>query len=258
MLKETNMEMIKNVTNAFLETDIEEIEGINPLIMVQHPFTQNSTWIKSKNFETINLLTDEGFKEFKEYVKSNIIDVAERPIYLLDFITKPYKSNYLYYILKYLNEEDLGELLRDVWKSCDYVNVDYSFSKPEYIKLFRSVNKKYLMDEKELEIFNNLLNSDRLTLYRGTNTQTNHPVYEALSWTTDFETAKKFAIRFYNNSKKEVKYKIAEITLYKEEIKKNVICFFEDESEVVLDYRFLNSNRIKYPYFGTTSKLNLQ
>ena len=142
----------------------------------------------------------------------------------LMLITKPYLSAFFKHIQEYLSDEDYASMLYEVWISVEYPNYDINVSKSEFLKMFKRVNKSFLMDQEEQSVFDKL--PETITVYRGL--QRNAST-EALSWTLDKNVAEWFATRFNHDGK------VIEATIPK----KHILAYFDrrNESEVVLDYR---------------------
>lgn len=138
-----------------------------------------------------------------------------------------------------MSEHDAGMLLRDIYKSCDYINVDKNLSKFRLLQLFKHIDKEYYMYEEDIGFYNRLktLDTDNhgIKIYRGSNVKTNHPMIDALSWTTSYDVAKSFALRLTKDAGT-----IVSATIHLDDI----IACFESEYEIVIDYRKLNRSEI--------------
>lgn len=201
-------------------------------IFVDHPYTTSA--FVSQNGEMLNLLESiEDRKTWEMYLKKMISNIKEYDEFAT-IITKSYRSVFLNETLQYIDRKDLAKYLRKLWISCDYVNVDQVISKSKYVSLFKEADKSALMNEDEIKRLDNL--PDSVTIYRGINDITNHPI-DGLSWTLDIDTAKWFANRF-------AKMKEGTSSIYKATIKKeNIIAYFEEETEVVVNYKKLENIR---------------
>ena len=97
---------------------------------------------------------------------------------------KTIKGLYKAYTANRITREEMErQLLLLYISNNDMVNTDESF------KLFDSVNGTLFIDKNDVIEFNEL--PSIVTLYRGQNTED----LDGISWTTDFEIAKKFAAR---------------------------------------------------------------
>lgn len=238
MLKKTDLSKIKQVATNFMYIDIVP-DNLSPVI-VHHPFTMNNAVYNphpSNSQNTIMpLFTDTGelsepaYNIFVTEMK-NRIEQAQSYFDIFIFITKPYKSAFLLYSLPYLDKQDLGKYLKEVWLSCDYVNIDKNISKSKYSSLFKKADKHTLMDDEEYEIFTNMPYT--ITLYRGINKTSNHPM-DGMSWTSNFETAFWFANRFSNQD-----WIVYTLNVPKE----YVLAYFSHEEEYVVDYQYLKEHK---------------
>ena len=106
-------------------------------------------------------------------------------------------------------------------------------SKKEMISFFKKAKKEYIMNDEELEVYNNL--PDMVTIYRGVRDK---KWFRGLSWTLSYEQAEWFATRF--DSETSIVY---EVTLPKKEI----ITFINDrnEDEIIIDPYNLKKYEIK-------------
>lgn len=232
MLKKTDLSKIKQIATGFLELDIvpdDLIPGI-----VHHPFISNNFIYNPSNPQNkiILLFTDTGelfepaYNVFVTETK-NKIEQARSYFDIFVLVTKSYKSAFLLYSFQYLDKQDLGKYLKEVWLSCDYVNIDKNVSKSKYASLFKKADKHTLMDDEEYEIFTNM--PDTITLYRGINKTSKHPM-DGMSWTSNLETAFWFANRFSNQDG---------IVYVLNVPKKYVLAYFSHEEEYVVDYKYL-------------------
>jgi len=222
MLKNTNMEKIKEIAKCFLYFDLKINENL-PMI-ANHPFTDSPYFYCNGNL--YDLSKKENFLNFTKEMEIRINNV-DNYVSFSTLITKPYRSAFFKYTKKYINQYDLSKYLKSLWLGNDYVNVDANISKKEYVKLFKQCDPKYLMDEEEYKFFINL--PEKIIVYRGINQITKHPV-KALSWTIDIKRAEWFARRFEKNSSKTGK-------VYKTIIKKDyALAYFEYEKEIVVDF----------------------
>ena len=87
------------------------------------------------------------------------------------------------------------------------------------------------MDDEEYEVFTNM--PDTITLYRGVNKTSNHPI-DGMSWTSNLETAFWFANRFSNQDG---------IVYVLNVPKKYVLAYFSHEEEYVVDYKYLKERK---------------
>lgn len=234
MLKKTDLSKIKQIATNFIYIDIIPDDLITGI--VHHPFISNNFIYNPNPSNSQNtimfLFTDAGelsepaYNVFVTETK-NRIEQARSYFDIFILITKSYKSAFLLHSLPYLDKQDLGKYLKEVWISCDYVNIDKNISRLKYSSLFKKADKHTLMDDEEYEIFTNM--PDTITLYRGINKTSKHPM-DGMSWTSDFETAFWFANRFSNQD-----WIVYTLNVPKE----YVLAYFSHEEEYVVDYKYL-------------------
>lgn len=147
---------------------------------------------------------------------------------ILYMVNKPYRLLYLYANSLILDTKTFSQCLKDIWVETEFPNADKNVSTDDIIKLFEKADKNILMNQKELEYYNKL--PDEVTIYRGTYKSSNS---NALSWTTDYNTAHWFATRFDNEG----------FILQAKINKKDIFAFFNDrnENEIVLNYKKIKS-----------------
>lgn len=125
---------------------------------------------------------------------------------------------------KYLSLEDYSKCLATMWKHLEFPNTNAFVGVEAFIEMFKKADKTFLMDEEELEIYNNL--PEEIVVYRGIN---EHGSVKALSWSLDKEQAEWFANRFEEFG--------AKGALYQANIKKEyVLAYFSREQEAVIDF----------------------
>lgn len=229
MRTKTDLESVKKFAGILIYLELNQVSDMP--MFVNHPYV-TSTFV-SKNGKILNLLSEPDRMIWENDLKRTIANV-NRYDEFATLVTKPYRSMFLDKTLNYIDRKDLAKYLRKLWISCDYVNVDQVISKSKYVSLFKKADKSALMNEDEIKRLDDL--PDSVTIYRGINDITNHPI-DGLSWTLDIDTAKWFANRF-------AKMKEGTSSIYKATIKKeNIIAYFEEETEVVVNYKKLENIR---------------
>ena len=115
----------------------------------------------------------------------------------------------------------------------EFPNANVFVDAQNFIELFKDADKTFLMNEEDLEIYNNL--PEEIVVYRGIN---DYGSVEALSWTLDKKQAEWFANRFAKFGKYG--------TVYQANIKKEyVLAYFSSEEEAVIDFtKATNINKI--------------
>lgn len=229
MQTKTDLEKVKSIANNFIYLDMIQDE-IMPFI-VRHPYIESPFYFDGKEIK--NILEDRTcYDVFVADTKRKIENVREYSQFAA-MITKPYRSAFLSFTKKYIDTCDLAQYLKILWLSTETVNVDKNISKSEYVRLFKRANRNYLMTEEERNILDSL--PERITIYRGINSKTDHPV-NGMSWTPERDTAVWFANRFSNSGGSVCQ---AEIN------KENILAYFDFEKETVVDYRKLENIKIE-------------
>lgn len=232
--------MIEKTDLAYASAIAKQMARFKPVadkdipLIVKHPFTDYAYFYIGKDAgdieeSVVDITKNEaGFEKFVERCDRIIQITKDYPSYA-SVITKPYRSWFLKITKEHISVEDMSRYLKTLWITTDTVNVDQFISKEEYVSLFKEADPKVLMNEKEYKIFKKI--PDEITVYRGVNTTSNHPV-RALSWTRDRKTAQWFANRFVSDTDAGAVYK----TTVK---KKDVLAYFENEDEIVVNYKNL-------------------
>lgn len=225
-MMETKIKEIQDVVIALLHMDYEVNENF-PFIL-SHPIFQYCAVNYIKNGEEklvdITEATDEEYKDIINFYENQIRKTNDIT-HLLMLITNPYKSAFFKLINDLLSEKDYAITLRSIWEECERPNYkNEAISVNQYLKYFKKAKKEYLMNQRELLHYDDIL--EPLTVYRGCYSD---ELYPALSWTTDKVTADFFATRFNRDG-----------TIYKAVIdKKYIVALFDYEDEVILDYKKL-------------------
>lgn len=239
----TDVNIIKEITKDIYSIKPIEIDENDPKYIplfnqVIHPISrtrQTQYYNENNKIEFVDILTDEGFKKVRDFYIS-LIDRENNAMGIYLIIDTPYKTSWFNLIKDYLCLEDFVAIFKDIWKSCDYVNVDNAISKRKYLSMFKQFRTE-LMEEDELKVFMNFFYrykpEDYFYLYRGSNKKTNHPSINALSWTTSLKYAKFFATRYL---KKNEYGNIATLKIPKKYLLDVLVCYLSDENEVIIDY----------------------
>lgn len=227
MRTKTDLESVKKFAGILIYLELNQVSDMP--MFVNHPYV-TSTFV-SKNGKILNLLSEPDRMIWENDLKRTIANI-NRYDEFATLVTKPYRSMFLDKTLNDIDRKDLAKYLRKLWISCDYVNVDQVISKSKYVSLFKEADKLALMNEDEIQRIGDL--QDNVTIYRGINDITNHPV-NGLSWTFDINTANWFANRFAKMEK-------CTASVYKATIKKeDILSYFDEEKEVVVDYKKLEN-----------------
>lgn len=229
--KNTDLDSVKSAAKALLYVDIQDTP-MSPVI-VSHPFTSSGI-VMVPNCSSPHLLNIYENAEDRRVWRESLaraIDSKHDAMGIMFLMNKPYYFTFLKFCHKYLNENDLCNMLHDAWVRVEFINQDANLTKSELVKLFSKRDKKRLMGFGNYDAFAAL--PDVIYVYRGVHSQTGEAI-RALSWTLDYDTAKFFALRWCDAGDRGYIYKAAIA-------KERVFAYFDDadEKEVVLDPRFL-------------------
>ena len=230
ILKQTNLEEVKDVAKMFLYMDIGET-AYSPII-IKHPFSDSGiTMVKNKtgDFETVDLTKEEDLDKWRKHTEQMIMGSGSA-FELHMMVTKPYALVFLQYISDYLSDQDYADILSSSWLRSENPNLDPNFNKRTLLSLFKRAVPSMLMDENEYAKYEKL--DDTITIYRGV-TSYNEKNKKALSWTLDVKVAEWFAKRYGQEG-----------TVYKAQINKEYIYALFDgraEAEVIVDPKHLKN-----------------
>lgn len=229
--KYTDLDAVKSTAKALLYVEIQNTP-MSPVI-VSHPFTSSGIVMvpNSSAQHLLNIYENTEDRRIWRESLATAIDSKQDAMGIMFLMNKPYYFAFLKFCHKYLNENDLCNMLHDAWVQVEFINQDVNLTKKDLIKLFSNRDKKRLMDFGNYDAFAAL--PDVIHVYRGVHSQTREAI-RALSWTLDYDTAKFFALRWCGAGDRGYIY---EATIAKE----HVFAYFDDadEKEIVLDSRFL-------------------
>lgn len=214
---ETDIKQIREMSKAIARAVPIEDTGLCGIVI--HPFITNTTAYIGGKF--LNLFDDNNMElMFTEF--DTIIDSCDLPGLYMQW-RDPWKLTFMKYCGDYLSEKDFAHLLAESWVTEENPNMDVNVSRKEVLKMFKKCKKEYLMDEKDLDYYNNL--PEKVTLYRGVS---KGRIPLGLSWTDDKATAEWFMNRWQDKDNCLLKV-VAD--------KKDIIAYFNtrDEKECVLD-----------------------
>lgn len=200
MVSFDDLDSVKNEARVFLYLDIEEVDGLSPMV-VMHPFFECGIWTLNDpsnvtGLRVINLLEDnDGLQEVRRIFEKDI-DTAKDVDDVFWRLRKSYRLTFLKYIKPYLSLTTFSRLLGEGWTSSENPNDDVNVPVSLLIKWFRSADKECLMDSEDYEVYKNLPSS--FTIYRGVAVGR---VPKGLSWTQNYSTAEWFANRFNRSGK---------------------------------------------------------
>ncbi len=205
--------------------------------VASHPFT--NTWItgiydKDRKLTFVDLRKEDEQAKWREQIKATIEESDLRGICLM--LNKPYILTFISYIESVLSDEELGMILGTFWTAIENITGDSNVNGMEIVKWFKRADKKSLMNEEELLVYESL--PEEVTVYRGV-TSYNRKKEKALSWTLDYEKAVWFANRFSTGTGE-----VWTMTVPK----KRILCYFDgcNEQEAIVDlYRFKGKKEVQ-------------
>jgi len=225
----TDLSEIKSLASTLLLFDIRSTE-FSPLI-VKHPFTDSGMVAyrtEDGGIAQADITSDPAALELWQQEKFRQIKEARTPHEISFMITKSYSLAFLKYAAPHLSNQDLSEMLADVWVRTESPNNDPNMSKNRLLSLFKKAQPQFLMNEGEYDEFQALDNT--VTVYRGV-TSHNAKNVKALSWTLSYDTADWFAHRFGEDG-----------TVYEAQIdREHIYAYFNrrNEHEVIVDPKYL-------------------
>lgn len=205
--------------------------------VASHPFT--NTWItgiydKDRKLTLVDLRKEDEQAKWREQIKATIDESDLTGICLM--LNKPYILTFISYIESMLSDEELGVILGTFWTAIENITGDSNVNGMEIVKWFKRADKKSLMNEEELLVYESL--PEEVTVYRGV-TSYNRKKEKALSWTLDYEKAVWFANRFSTGTGEVLTMTVP---------KKRILCYFDggSEQEAIVDlYRFKGKKEVQ-------------
>lgn len=134
--------------------------------VASHPFT--NTWItgiydKDRKLTFVDLRKEDEQAKWREQIKATIEESDLRGICLM--LNKPYILTFISYIESMLSDEELGMILGTFWTAIENITGDSNVNGMEIVKWFKRADKKSLMNEEELLVYESL--PEEVTVYRG-------------------------------------------------------------------------------------------
>lgn len=171
--------------------DVEIVEQMGGLV-ITHPIIQTSHLMDQ---ETGNLFAvmDEP-ERAREMYRQQIEQEDNTYVLLTMMVSKPYRLTVLGMVWECLDAKEKAELLVHNWITVEFPNHDTKEELNKFIAMFKEVGTT-LMEEDELEVYNEMLKADTVIVYRGY-AKNDGDMYPALSWTRNLETAQWFANRW--------------------------------------------------------------
>lgn len=226
-----DLQACKDVAIAFLNTHWEPSNHKEfGHLFVMHPFYNNRfiSYVGDNNeIMGIDIMNDKEDLYNKKWIPymTKRIQEANRLEYIFYLMNGPYMMNYLRFIEQYIyDKRELASILRYAWSYQEFPNWNERGHTLYKVRNLFSKVKDYIMTPEEQEHFDGL--PDVVTIYRGQSINTK--VYNALSWTDDYERAFWFATRFEEG-------KLLKATIKKEDI----ICYLDErgENELIINFR---------------------
>lgn len=220
----TDLDNIKETTKLICKS-----VPIKPLfggIIASHPFTNTCNLYNSETGEWLDLTKEDGFNKWTEHL-FKYIDEAESVWKIYFMVNAPYKLTMIKYWKDDLCLEDFTKLFKDAWILSENPNNDVNVPINMLIRWFKKADKKILMNNEELEVYNSL--PDEFTIYRGVGRKSKR---NGISWTRNKEIAE----WFMNRREDEGGY-ILMATVKKE----NCLAYINarDEEEIIVDTRYI-------------------
>lgn len=162
--------------------------------LCQHPFTSTvviPVW-DNENKDVPRRLDLTNFENYAEWERKLFDRIDRADVGEIFALTdKPWRLTLLKYIKEYLSTETFSELFGEAWVISENPNGDANCSLALLTKWFRNADKKFLMDEEEYKVWEEL--PEEFVVYRGVGVG-RKPL--GLSWTCNLEKAEWFAHRY--------------------------------------------------------------
>lgn len=224
-MKDKKLDNIREIAKALLH--LKPVANKELPVFIQHPFIANNPLpIKDDkgNYNFIDIFKDKEDYQHHINMLEKLIDKKDCFTDIMYLMQKPYHLFFLNMCKDIIPTNEYSKCLASVWISTEFPNSDKNVPPQAIVEMFSSADPNLLMSKHDKIIFDEM--PDVIEIYRGTYDKNNT---KALSWTTDYETARWFATRFDDEG-----------YILKAEInKKDVFAFFNDrnESEVVVNYK---------------------
>lgn len=186
-MRQTDLEKAKSVAIQFLYLKPKQTAGFG--FFVDHPFI-NSIFVGDKQ-GPFNIFDEPA--RFQNYLKglAEVINKGDLNT-IFTYMLNKYHLAYLKFVKDYLSKKDFDKYFAYVWIASENPNQDATVKIRTLISWFKQANKKYLMEDDELQYYNSL--PDIINVYRGVAVGRN--AQKGLSWTCNYKTAEWFANRF--------------------------------------------------------------
>lgn len=220
----TDLDNIKEISKLICKS--VPIEPLLGGIIASHPFTNTCNWYNSETGEWLDLANKDGFNKWTD-ILFNHIDETESVWEIYFMVNAPYKLTMIKYWKDDLCLEDFTKLFKDAWILSENPNDDTNVPINMLIQWFKKADKRILMNNEELEIYNSL--PDEFTIYRGVGRKSKRT---GISWTRNKEIAEWFMNRWED----EGGYMLM-ATVKKE----NCLAYINarNEEEIIVDTRYI-------------------
>lgn len=224
MLVKTDIKAVKSMAKTLF--DIVPIENNCEYGIVCNPLIDSQYAFNSKTKQILDISKTDDYNIIRNQLFERVDNATLSDMYSI-IITVPWQLTFLKYTQPYLSQKDFSKFFKMAWIRSENPNQDVNCSINDLVKMFKSTDKKYLMDSHEYKIFKKLPNN--ITIYRGVAVNRNP---KGLSWTQNLKIATWFANRFNIDNK----------TGYVQMLNiksKDVIAYFNtrNEEELIVDCR---------------------
>ena len=122
-----------------------------------------------------------------------------------------------------MSKKEYAEILKSCWITTEFTTNNPNVKITEFISWFKESDKNFLMNKKELQIYNNL--PETITIYRGVGDSN---FKNGISWTLDKDKAIWFSNRFNYEDRH-----VYKATIHKEDI----LAYIDErnEKEIIID-----------------------
>jgi hypothetical protein len=165
-----------------------------PFGYISHPLVSSSFAPKfdgDKRGEGFTVVTSENWNEILTERIDWMLNLKSVETVFYVALNTPYKIDVLRWVRRYLTRKEYSTILRAIWTEVEF---PHQSGVRNLVNMFKNAEQYYLMDAKERKAFEKMQANPGLLLYRGLHDKRSYR--RGLSWTTDYEKAKWFALRF--------------------------------------------------------------
>ena len=221
--KESLVHLVAEYSDVFV-WEVSDMQGLSTDV-VSHKLPINPGFepVKQKTRKFKPELSLKIKEEITKQIESRLVEVTQYPTWLANVVPVAKKDGKIRICVDY---RDLNKASPKDNFPLPNIHILIDNCAKHEMQSFVDCYAGYhqiLMDEEELETFNNL--SDEVVIYRGvSNSDNNDP--HALSWTLDKNIAKKFCQRGIQSNPTVLERKVS---------KDKIFCYFAGEQEVIVD-----------------------